>query len=103
MQTTGPRRYSKLELCTTRQLDNLAREFCYDLDTLRNIDAALGARTCLHSAYVRRSVERQVRALTAKPPRAGRAMRIMFYQLGVTAVLAVAVAAAFDQLSQWLG
>ena len=41
MQKSGPRRYSKLDLCTTRQLEHLAEEFCYDLDTLQNIATAL--------------------------------------------------------------
>jgi hypothetical protein len=68
MQTYGPRRHSKLELCSNRQLQQLAQEFCYDVEFLRKVSETLAGRTCGHSAHIRRQVERQLRALTALPP-----------------------------------
>ena len=101
MHTSGPRRYSKLDLCTTRQLEHLAAEFCYDLDLLRNIATALGTRTCRHSAQAKRAVDRQIKALTARPPVRGERARTGVRWLGVAAVMAVVLAIAIDQVGQW--
>ena len=102
MQTSGPRRYSKLDLCSTRQLEHLAKEFCYDLDTLRNISTALKKRTCRHSAQAKLAVDRQIKALTARPPLRGERVRTSARWLGVAAVMALVLAIAIDQVGQWL-
>jgi hypothetical protein len=102
VQTSGPLRYSKFELCSTRQLEHLAKEFCYDLDTLRNIATALGKRTCRHSAQAKRAVDRQIKALTARPPKRGERVRTSARWLGAAALVAVLLAVAIDQVGQWL-
>jgi hypothetical protein len=91
-----------MELCTTRQLESLAEEFCYDVETLRSVSATLDGRTCRHSAHVKRSVERQLKALTSGPPPRRRLPRVNVRWLGLAAVAAVLVAAAVDQVGQWL-
>jgi hypothetical protein len=101
VHTSGPRRYSKLDLCTTRQLEHLAEEFCYDLDTLRNIASALGTRTCRHSAQAKRVVDRQIKALMSRPPPKGERVRTSGRWLGVAAIIAVLLAMVIDEVGQW--
>lgn len=91
-----------MELCTTRQLESLAEEFCYDVDTLRSVSVALGDRTCRHSAHVKRSVDRQLKALTSGPPPRARRARVGARWLGFAAIAATLVAVAIDQVGQWL-
>lgn len=102
MHTSGPRRYSKLELCTTRQLESLALEFCYDVETLRNVAAELGGRTCRHSAHVKRAVDRQLKALTSGPPKKFRPTFINGRWLAIASAAAVLLSVAIDQLGHWL-
>lgn len=101
MHTAGPRRYSQLQLCTTRQLEQLAREFCYDVDTLQNVSHELAGRTCRQSAIAKRSVDRQIAALKSVPPSADRAWISVRY-LSLTAIVAVLLAVIVDQVAQWL-
>lgn len=100
MQTSGPRRYSKLELCSTQQLERLAQEFCYDTETLRGISAELTARSSLQATYVRRGVDRQIAALTATPPKTRAAFRVSLRQAAVVVVGTLVMAAAVDGISQ---
>ena len=103
MHTTGPRRYSKFELCSTRQLENLAGEFCYDVETLGSIRTVLDSRTCRHSAHVKRSVDRQLKALTAGPPPPRKPWnRTHFYVLLLAMFSAVAISMAVDEARQAL-
>lgn len=101
MRTSGPRRYSKMELCTTRQLESLAEEFCYDVETLQSVSEALDSRTCRHSAHVKRSVDRQLKALTSGPPPSLRD-RMKARWLGLAAAMATLVAFAIDTVGHWL-
>lgn len=96
MHTAGPRRYSKLELCSTRQLEHLTQEFCYDVDTLRKVRSVLEARTCRHSAHVKRDVDRQLKALTSGPPRPKSWRRPKIYVLVLVLTAAVVLAMAVD-------
>ena len=105
VHTTGPRRYSKLELCTPSQLESLANEFRYDVDTLRSISNALSQRTCHHSRYANRKVKRQLTALTAGPPRQRPSYRSWRQRAGMGALclsLSVALAMAADNVVRWI-
>jgi hypothetical protein len=103
VHTSGPRRYSRLELCTTRQLESLSTEFCYDVETLTNIADALGKRTCRHSAHIKKSVDRQLKALRATPPSYDHVVRTRITWWAASAVAcAVVLAVAVDQISHWL-
>lgn len=103
MHTSGPRRFSRLDLCTTRQLESLSTEFCYDVETLGNISEALEKRTCRHSAHIKKSVDKQLKALRAAPPSHTQVVRTRAAWWTATAFgCAVVLAVAVDQISQWL-
>lgn len=101
MHTTGPRRYSKLELCTTLQIERLAEEFCYDTETLKKISEELQSRTSRQAKWVNRKVDRQIAALTALPPKPRRFdLKLRWAALALGS--AVVAAVALDQVVQLL-
>lgn len=102
MHTSGPRRYSKFELCTTLQLQRLAEEFCYDTETLRRISDELQSRTSRQAKHVKKLVDRQVQALTAPPP-PQRTFNIDMRWVVLAISGAVLLATTLDQTVQYLG
>jgi len=92
-----------LDLCTTRQLESLSTEFCYDVETLSNISEALEKRTCRHSSHIKKSVDKQLKALRAAPPSHTQVVRTRAAWWTASALACgVTLAVAVDQITQWL-